>query len=55
MSSIQQIISNAERLANRLKDRQAMADQILVETEGVNNQLETMRQVGYHIFYPSIE
>lgn len=45
MSSLQQIISDAERLANRLKERQALADAILVEAESVNNQLETMREV----------
>lgn len=46
MSSLQQIVSDAERLANRLKERQAMADNILVEAESVNNQLESMRQVS---------
>lgn len=45
MASLQQIISDAERLANRLKDRQALADNILVEADSVNNQLESMRQV----------
>lgn len=49
MSSLQQIISDAERLASRLKDRQTLADTILVEAEGVNNQLETMKQV-IHLF-----
>lgn len=44
-SSIESIIVNAKRLAQRLKSREADADRILAEAEEVNNQLETMRQV----------
>lgn len=45
-TSLQSIIHDAERLASRLKDHQALADRILAEAEGVNNQLEAMRQVN---------
>lgn len=45
-TSLQSIIHDAERLSNRLKDHQALADRILAEAEGVNNQLEAMRQVN---------
>lgn len=44
-SSLESIIVNAKRLAQRLKSREADADRILAEAEEVNNQLETMRQV----------
>ena len=47
MATLQQIISDAERLATRMKERQALADAILVEAEGVNNQLESMGQVRF--------
>lgn len=46
MSSIESIIVNAKRLAERLKNREADADRILAEAEEVNNQLEAMRQVS---------
>lgn len=45
MSSLESIIVNANRLAQRLKNREADADRILAGVEEVNNQLETMRQV----------
>lgn len=45
-SSLESIIVNAKRLAQRLKSREADADRILAEAEEVNNQLETMRQVS---------
>lgn len=47
-NALQSIIQNAERLANRLKDRQTLADRILAEAEGVNHQLEAMRQVSFN-------
>lgn len=59
-SSLESIIVNAKRLAQRLKSREADADRILAEAEEVNNQLETMRQVSViyicvcllaHVFY----
>lgn len=48
-SSLESIIVNAKRLAQRLKSREADADRILAEAEEVNNQLETMRQVSIYI------
>lgn len=48
-SSLESIIVNAKRLAQRLKSREADADRILAEAEEVNNQLETMRQVSISI------
>lgn len=46
MSSLESIIVNAQRLSQRLKNREADADRILAEAEEANNQLETMRQVS---------
>lgn len=48
-SSLESIIVNAKRLAQRLKSREADADRILAEAEEVNNQLETMRQVSGNV------
>lgn len=45
MSTLQQIISDAERLNDRLKDRQGLAEQILQEAECVNNHLDNMTKV----------
>lgn len=41
---IEQIILDAKRLANRLKEKESMADVLLNETERVNYQLDSMRQ-----------
>lgn len=44
-SSLASLISNAQRLSQRLKNRESDVDRILAGAEEVNNQLETMRQV----------
>lgn len=54
-SSLESIIVNAKRLAQRLKSREADADRILAEAEEVNNQLETMRQVSEIRVYIPLE
>lgn len=41
---IEQIILDAKRLANRLKEKEALADVLSNETERVNYQLDSMRQ-----------
>lgn len=47
MSSLASIILNAQRLSQRLKNRESDVDRILAGAEEVNNQLETMRQVNW--------
>uniref|UniRef100_U5EVB1 Protein aael aael003544 aedes aegypti n=1 Tax=Corethrella appendiculata TaxID=1370023 RepID=U5EVB1_9DIPT len=42
--TFEQIILDAKRIANRLKDREALGDSILLESENVNKQMESMRQ-----------
>ncbi|XP_058464074.1 FGFR1 oncogene partner 2 homolog isoform X2 [Malaya genurostris] len=42
--TFEQIILDAKRVANRLKDREALGDSLLLETESVNKQIESMRQ-----------
>lgn len=42
--TFEQIILDAKRIANRLKDREALGDSLLLETESVNKQVESMRQ-----------
>lgn len=42
--TFEQIILDAKRIANRLKDREALGDSLLLETESVNKQIESMRQ-----------
>lgn len=44
--TIEQIKMDSKRMANRLKHRVVMADSLIVEIEGVNEQLESMRQVS---------
>jgi HAMP domain-containing protein len=41
---IEQMILDAKRLANRLKEKEAFATELCIETERVNYQLESMRQ-----------
>lgn len=53
--TLEQIILDAKRVASRLKDREAFGDMLLVETEGVNKQLESMRHVwSFLLFYYNI-
>ncbi|XP_058115744.1 FGFR1 oncogene partner 2 homolog [Anopheles ziemanni] len=42
--TFEQIILDAKRIANRLKDREALGDALLLESESVNKQIESMRQ-----------
>jgi SIKE family len=43
--SIEKILLDAKRIAERLKDREAMSDALLVDTDNVNKQVESMKQV----------
>lgn len=43
--SIEQMIIDAKRLANRLKEKEALADALTNDTERINYQIESMRQV----------
>lgn len=43
--SVDQLITDSKKIANRLKSRVAMADSLMAETEAINDQLESMRQV----------
>lgn len=42
--TFEQIILDAKRIANRLKDREVLGDSLLLESESVNKQIESMRQ-----------
>uniref|UniRef100_A0A182K2X9 FGFR1 oncogene partner 2 homolog n=1 Tax=Anopheles christyi TaxID=43041 RepID=A0A182K2X9_9DIPT len=42
--TFEQIIIDAKRIANRLKDREALGDALLLESESVNKHIESMRQ-----------
>ncbi|XP_023024525.1 fibroblast growth factor receptor 1 oncogene partner 2 [Leptinotarsa decemlineata] len=42
--TIQQIITDAKRLANRLKDRDVVADVLLNETHAINKKIDAMKQ-----------
>lgn len=39
------MIIDAKRLANRLKEKEALADALTNDTERINYQIESMRQV----------
>ena len=44
--TIQQILSDAKRLASRLKEHDTAADVLLSQTQSVYKQLDAMKQVG---------
>lgn len=50
--SIQQIILDAKRLAGRLKERESVADSLLNDTQAINKQIESMKQVRTTICSP---
>lgn len=43
--TIDQIILDAKRIVNRLKDQEALGDSLLVETDSVNKQIESQKEV----------
>lgn len=43
--TIQQIITDAKRLAGRLKERDSVADILLSETHAINKKIDAMKQV----------
>lgn len=43
--TLEQIVLDAKRIANRLKDREPFCDAILNETENISKQIESMREV----------
>lgn len=44
--TIEQIILDVKRVCNKLKDREALGDSLIVETETVNKQVEAMKEVS---------
>lgn len=46
--TIQQILSDAKRLASRLKEHDTAADELLTQTQSVYKQLDAMKQVSQH-------
>lgn len=44
--TIQQIITDAKRLAGRLRERDLAADILLNETQAINKKIDAMKQVG---------
>lgn len=42
--TIQQIITDAKRLAGRLKERDSVADSLLTETHAINKKIDAMKQ-----------
>ncbi|CAG9761875.1 unnamed protein product [Ceutorhynchus assimilis] len=42
--TIQQIITDAKRLAGKLKDRDDIADNLLTETQAINKKIDAMKQ-----------
>lgn len=44
--TIQQIITDAKRLAGRLKERDSVADVLLNETHAINKKIDAMKQVS---------
>lgn len=53
--TIQQIITDAKRLASRLKERDLTADALLNETQVINKKIDAMKQVSiYGAYYRSV-
>lgn len=48
--TIQQIIVDAKRLTERLKERDNTADVLLNETHAINKKIDAMKQVQYFYF-----
>lgn len=44
--TIEQIILDVKRVCNKQKDREALGDSIIVETESVNKHVEAMKEVS---------
>lgn len=43
--TFQQLVSDAKKLAGRLKDRENVADVLLNETHAINKKIDAMKQV----------
>lgn len=43
--TVEKVISDAKRMANRLKERNLMADQMIIEATIVAEEIEALRQV----------
>jgi hypothetical protein len=43
--TFEQIILDAKRIANRLKDSETLGDSLLIDSIDINKQMESMRQV----------
>lgn len=51
--TIQQIITDAKRLASRLKERDVVADVLLNETHAINKKIDAMKQVRIYLLCPN--
>lgn len=50
--TFQQLLSDAKKLAGRLKERENVADILLNETHAINKKIDAMKQVHiYHNLY----
>lgn len=47
--TIQQIITDAKKLAGRLKERDSVANFLLAETHAINKKIDAMKQVYFHL------
>lgn len=43
--TVEKVISDAKRMASRLKERNLMADQMIIEASHVAEEIEALRQV----------
>lgn len=51
--TVQQLVSDAKKLAGRLKEREIVADALLNETHAINKKIDAMKQVRSLIFEPN--
>lgn len=45
--TIEQIVLDLKRVCSKQKDREALGDSLIAETESVNKQLEAMKEVCF--------
>lgn len=43
--TFQQLISDAKKLAGRIKDRENVADALLIDTHAINKKIDALKQV----------
>lgn len=49
--SVEKILNDARTIVTRLKDQAVLSDTLIMETEGINERLESMRHVSFFVIF----